>query len=143
MADLSVFESRTGNLKCKPDEIYNFVTDIRNFEQFIPDGQISSWHADRDSCSFHVSIAGMVSVRLSEKLPYSKVVFNGDALKQNDFTLTLNIRSASTDAAEIKILLEAELNPLLKMVASKPVTQFLEILVVEMEKFQSWRNIIK
>ena len=34
---------------------------------------------------------GTVTVRLAEKEKFNKVVFNGDALKKNDFSLTLYI----------------------------------------------------
>ncbi len=143
MTDLSFFESRTGTLSCTSEEVYNFVTDIRNFEQFIPADSIKDWHAESDTCSFNISVAGTVSVRIIKKEPHGKVVFNGDALKKNDFTLVMNILTGRNSAAEVKILLEAELNPILKMMASKPINQFLEMLIVEMEKFRNWRDIIK
>ena len=91
MSDLSHYESRTGSLSCTSEEVFDFVTDIRNFEQFIPKDTINNWQSERDSCSFSVSMLGTVSVRIAEKEPYSKVVFSGDALKKNDFSLVLNI----------------------------------------------------
>jgi hypothetical protein len=142
MGDLSVYESRTGILSCTPAEAYNFVTDIRNFKRFIPDGTINNWQSESDTCSFNVSVVGTVSVRITGKEPCSKVTYNGDALKKNDFTLILNIGSKN-DRAEVKILLEAEMNPMLKMMANKPIAQFLEILIIEMEKFREWLNIVK
>jgi hypothetical protein len=143
MDDLSVYESRTGTLSCSTREIFDFVTDIRNFEQFIPGNTINNWQSDRDTCSFTISMVGIISVRITEKHPYSKVTFNGDALKKNDFSLVLNMNDNTNNTADVKIVLEAELNPVLKMMASKPIDRFLEILVSEMEKFTSWGNIIK
>jgi hypothetical protein len=142
MSDISVYESRSGTLSCSSEEVYNFVTDIRNFGRFIPDGTITQWQAEKDSCSFSVSVVGVISVRITGREPHSKVIFNGDALKKEDFSLTLNISNGKSDTAEVKILLEAELNPMLKMLASKPIVQFLEILISEMEKFREWRNTV-
>jgi len=48
---------------------------------------------------------GTVTVRLAEKERYTKVVFSGDALKKNDFLLTLNITDNVRDHAEVMILL--------------------------------------
>jgi carbon monoxide dehydrogenase subunit G len=141
MSDLSIYESRTGTLSCTSDEVYNFVTDIRNFGQFIPDGTITDWQAESDACSFRVSVVGVINVRIAGKEPYGKVIFNGDALKKNDFSLVLNISNGKNDSAEVKILLEAELNPVLRMMAGKPIVQFLEILIREMENFREWRNL--
>jgi carbon monoxide dehydrogenase subunit G len=142
MSDFSLFESRAGTLSCTSEEVFNFVTDIRNFGQFIPDGTITSWQADNDSCSFSVSVVGVISVRITGKEPCSRVIFKGDALKKNDFSLVLKICDGKDARTEVKILLEAELNPMLKMMATKAIVQFLEVLISEMEKFREWGNII-
>ena len=141
MSDLSYFESRTGTLSCSADKLFLFVTDIRNFERFAPKGAISNWQADRESCSFSVSMLGTVSFRLSEKVEYSKVVFNGDALKKNDFELILNISDNQQNPAGVKVALNAELNPMMKMIAVKPIGQFLEMLISEREKFTHWDEV--
>ena len=141
MSDLSNYESRSGSLSCTPKEVFDFVTDIRNFEQFIPEGTINNWQSEKDTCSFSVSMIGTVSLRIEKKEPYDKVIFSGDALKKNDFSLILNILENEDNYAEVKVKLEAELNPMLKMMANKPILQFLEMLIREMENFIGWRNI--
>jgi len=143
MADLSYFQSRSGKLSCNAEEAFNFVTDIRNFEQFVPKGSVNNWSADKESCSFSVPMLGTVSVILAGKEEFSKVVFNGDALKKNDFSLTLNISDNVKDPADVKIALSADLNPMMKMMAVKPINQFLEMLIKEMESFREWGKTIK
>lgn len=141
MSDLSYFESKTGKLTCTVEDIFYFVTDIRNFERFIPEGKIEDWHAESNSCSFRVPMLGAVSVKIVEKEMYNKIVFKGNALKNNDFSLELVILNSDKDTAEVKLLLNAYINPVLKMMASKPVSQFLEKLIDEMERFNDWKNI--
>lgn len=143
MDDISYFESRTGNLTCSPQEVFTFVNDIRNFERFVPQGTINNWKADKEQCSFTVSMIGTVSVRILKKEEYSRVVFNGDALKKNDFTLILDIMENHDNLAKVKVSLNAELNQMMKMIAARPIAQFLEILINEMETFGGWKNIIK
>jgi carbon monoxide dehydrogenase subunit G len=141
MTDLSYFESRSGKVSCSAEEVFAFVTDIRNFERFIPQGTISNWNSEKESCSFSVSMLGTVNVHLSEKKEYTKVVFNGDALKKNDFSLTLNISENTGNNADVRVILNADLNPMMKMIATKPIGQFLEMLINEMESFRDWKNI--
>lgn len=143
MGDLSYFQSRSGKLSCNAEEVFTFVTDVRNFEQFIPKGSMNNWRADKESCSFSVSMLGTVSVMLTQKEKFSKVVFNGDALKKNDFSLTLNISDNVKDPADVKIALSADLNPMMKMMAVKPINQFLEMLIKEMERFREWNKTIE
>jgi hypothetical protein len=140
MSNLSDFESRTGKLTCSAEEVFDFVTDIRNFEQFVPKGNIDNWNAEKESCSFSVSMLGTVSVKLAEKEKYNKVVYKGDALKKNDFSLTLDISVNLNKTADVKVILSADLNPIMKMMATKPIGQFLEMLINEMENFRGWKG---
>jgi ribosome-associated toxin RatA of RatAB toxin-antitoxin module len=141
MSDLSQFKSRTGLLKSSAEECFEFVTDIRNFERFIPKDTISNWQSGRESCSFSVSMLGRVSVRIAHKEEFSRVVFNGDALKKNDFELVLHIAGNINKRTEVMVELNADLNPMMKMVAKKPIGQFLEMLINEMENFDGWKDI--
>jgi hypothetical protein len=141
MDDISHFESRSGTITCSDKEAFVFVTDIRNFERFIPQNTINNWNAERESCSFSVAMLGTVNIRLTEKEMFKRVVFSGDALKKNDFLLVLNISGNNNNTAEVKILLNAQLNPMLKMMAAKPIGSFLEMLINEMESFRGWKEI--
>jgi len=140
MSNLSYFESRSGNLTCNAEDVFSFVTDIRNFERFIPKGVINNWNAEKESCNFSVSMLGIVTVRLAEKEKFTKVVYTGDALKKDDFSLVLFISDKIKNSAEVKVSLSADLNPMMKMMAAKPISQFLEMLIKEMENFRSWKD---
>ena len=143
MTDLSYFESRTGKLSCNAEEGFTFVIDLRNFERFAPKGTINNWKAEKEFCSFSVSMLGTVTVVLAEKEKYSKVIFKGDALKKNDFSLTLSITDNVKKPADVKVMLSADLNPVMKMMAAKPINQFLETLINELESFRDWGSIIE
>lgn len=141
MEDLSTFESREGQLTCSPKEVYDFVTDIRNFQRFIPEGAAKNIKIEKDSCSFNVNLLGEVKINILGKTEYDKVVFSGNALHLNNFQLVMNIHSLPDEDASVNVILSAEMNPLLKMVAAGPVRQFLETLIKEMESFTDWKNI--
>jgi len=143
MTDLSNFESRMGKVTCSAEELFTFVTDLRNFERFIPQGTINNWKTERESCSFSVSMIGTVSFHIAEKEMNRKVVFNGDALKKNDFSLVLDIPENEKNHTCVQVFLSADLNPMLKMMAAKPIVQFLEMLINEMEMFSEWKDIRK
>jgi len=141
MSDISYYESRPGKLSCGPEDAFTFITDLRNFGRFVREGTITNWKADKDTCSFSMSMIGTVSVRVFEKVAFSKVIFQGDALSKNDFTINVYLSSDSGQPADVKLSVSATLNPVMKMMADKPVRQFLEILMNEIENFNDWKNI--
>jgi hypothetical protein len=141
MSNRSHFESRKGRLSSKAEQAFYFITDIRHFEQFAPKGTITNWSAEKESCSFTVPMLGKVAFRLVEKEKFSKVVFEGDALNKNDFTLAVLIMGNDNENAEVKVQVSADLNPVFKAVADKPIRQFMELLITEMEKFRDWDKV--
>ncbi|MDX9947183.1 MAG: hypothetical protein RBS38_07450 [Bacteroidales bacterium] len=137
---LSNFESRKGSLSGTPSEIFDFVTDIRNLRQFVPDNVVEDLVIDADTCSFRVPAMGTVKISLSGKEPVNQVVYSGTALQSNDFSLVLDINGNSEGKAEVLVKLAANLNPILRMMAAGPISDFLERLVNEMEKFKGWKQ---
>lgn len=135
MADLSYFESRSGKPDCTPEEMFGFVSDIRNFKHFIPSGSVSDWEANKDHCSFRVPKLGNVKMRIVKEERPGLVAFRGNALGNTDFDILVHILKNASDKADVKVSLNAELNPMMKMIASRPINQFLEMLVDQMESF--------
>jgi len=141
MSDISIFKSRTGNLTCTSSELFDFATDIRNFRQFAPEGSsVTELHIDRESCSFNITSMGKVDFGLSQKEPDNKVVYSGTVFQSNSFTLVMNIKTNTKGMAEVQLVLTAYLNPLLKMMAAKPIESILEKMIDEMEKFRDWNS---
>ena len=138
MGEITRFESREAKPDCLPQDYYNFITNLRNFNRFIPGEMIKDWKADNDSCSFNISGMGDVVLRTSNKTPFTNVDFSGTVLASIGFNLHSLISSDNDGKARVKLIMEADLPAMLKMFASGPIRNFLEMLVEEMEKFESW-----
>jgi len=108
-------------------QVYDFLSDFNHFKDLMPE-QVTNWKSSEDECSF--TIAGMASLgmKLSEKVPHSliKAVRNGSA--PFDFTLSCKLEEKD-GACEVQLVFDADLNPLLKMMAERPLTNFLNLLV--------------
>ena len=142
MSDISTFESRTGILECNASDVFNFVTDIRNFEQFIPRDKISDVKVSQNTFSFQASLLGIVNISITEKTMYSKIVYSGNTMQVSNFSLVILIDEAENGHSVVKLLVKAELNTFLKMLAAEPINKFLETLICEMEKFNGWKTTI-
>jgi hypothetical protein len=55
----------------------------------------------------------------------------------------LHISDNPAKLAEVRVVLSADLNPVMKMMVSKPIVQFLEMLIHEMESFREWEKTIE
>lgn len=142
MSQISHFKSRTGNPDCTPEELFNFLSDLRNLKQFVPGKNIEDMRIDRDSCDFHVSSLGKIKLKIEEKEACKKIIYAGTALGSTDFSLLIDIKETNAGKAEVELILDAAMNPVLRLMAAKPAEQFLETLINEMERFRGWNDTI-
>lgn len=121
-------ESDSAQVAKSAGDIYAFLSNFNNFEKLMPE-QVTNWKSTEEECSF--TIAGMASLGMKvieKRAPeFIKVTRNGSA--PFDFTLDVNIKPVSETACEVKLAFDADLNPMLKMMATKPLQNFLNLLV--------------
>lgn len=108
-------------------EIYNFLSNFNNFQKLMPE-QVTNWQSTEDECSF--TIAGMASLgmKIIEKTPNSQIKVTRNGKAPFDFNLDCAIKDLSKNC-EVQLAFDADLNPMLKMMAVKPLTNFLNLLV--------------
>ena len=141
MPDISNYESRQGNLKCGVNKVFAFITDFRNFQKLAENNNVANWQADKESCSFNFAMLGAVNVKLSEKEEANKVVYQGAAAGNIDFTITVLLCGNDAESSKMSVNLSAYFNPIMKMMADKPIKTFLDMLISEVENFDSWDNL--
>jgi carbon monoxide dehydrogenase subunit G len=140
MSESAKFESRIGVVKVGGDVIYRFITDMRNFKRFIPGDTVKNWKATVDKCSFEVSPVGNANLKITDSEEFTVVKYSGDGLNGTDFYLWVQIKEVSSDDTRVKLTIKADLNPMIKMMAQKPINDFLEKLVKGVEEFDSWES---
>ena len=140
MDNLSKYESRIGKIYRESKLIYAFISDMRNFKQFIPGDSISNWQAEKENCEFEVSPVGKTRLKIVDRDEYSLVKYEGDGLNNTSFFLWVQLKEIDQTDTRVKITIKADLNPMLKMMAAKPVNDFLEKLISGMESFDGWDN---
>lgn len=141
MAEKSTFESRTGSLSCNTGKAFDFLTDLRNLKRFIPGNSISNLVLEADSCSFRVDMLGTVRINISEKVRPEKIVYSGIVPQVKDFSMSVDIRENPAGKSDVKLLIMAEINPFLKMMAAEPIRKMLLKVIDEMEKFRDWDSV--
>ena len=125
-------ESDKTSINKSTEEIFNFLSDFNNFQKLMPE-QVTNWQSTADECSFTISGMASLGMKITEKKPndYIKVIRNGNA--PFDFTLECLLKEKSAAESEVQLAFDADLNPVLKMMAVKPLTNFLNLLVQKLK----------
>ena len=132
---MTTLESRIGKIQSSQENVFNFLSDFNNFKQFVPEDKVDNWKSDNDTCSFKVTGIGDVGLEIIEKEPFDLIKITGNGMANVEFYLWIQLKEVVQEDTRVKLTMKAELNPMLKMVASKPLANFLELMVKYMEEF--------
>ena len=123
-----------GTIINKPaQDVYAFLTDIKNFEKLMPEN-ISKFEVLNED-SFVFALKGMPEITLKKKecLPVSKVVLGAGGGKI-DFSLTGDITEIDSTSSSVNLTFEGDFNPMMAMMIKGPISKFLETLNANMPK---------
>lgn len=114
-------------------EVFDFLTDIKNFETLMPEN-IDKFEV-LDEKTFRFALKGMpeIVLRLKEQFPNEKVVL-GAASDKLPFTLTGDIVSVGENESQVGLSFEGEFNAMMAMMIKTPITNFMETLSANMDK---------
>ena len=111
------------NLSAK--ELFNKLSDLSNLKEIMPP-EIEDFKSDRDNCSFKMQGMPKINLTLTEKTPFTRIALSANN-SPIDFCLECNITDFE-EKCQARLEVNAELNMMMKMMAEKPINNFLKIL---------------
>jgi len=125
---MTTFESEVKKIEANESEVFNMLSDLNNIERIkdrIPEDQIKDLQFDADSCRLSIDPVGQIGLRIVEREPFRTIKF---AAEQSpvDFNLWIQLKQADENDTRIKVTMKADLNPMIKMMVSKPIKNFVD-----------------
>lgn len=127
-------ESKIGQVNGSIDKAYDFVSDFNNFKNLIPQDRVKDFESTNESCCFSVPGLGRAGLKIVEKVRPKLVKIQSDEQTTFDFTLWIQLKQVQPNDTRAKITVEPQLNPMVEMVAKKPLKQFVDTLINQLEK---------
>ncbi|NPD47394.1 SRPBCC family protein [Lentimicrobium sp. S6] len=126
-------KSKTISVSASAPRVYDFISDFNNLEKLMPE-KVVDWKSTMTTCTF--TIQGMATLNMKQGQNKSNELVQMLADGKNPFQYDLNtfIAAHGEDASEIYLQLNADLNPMLAMMAKKPLENFVNILAEELSK---------
>lgn len=129
-------ESKTGKVEETDEKIYTFLSSFDNFTQLIPADKVRDWQSTGDSCTFAVDPIGKVGFKMIEKDPFKLIKISGIDSKPFEFKLWVQLKKLEEKKTAIKITIDVDLNPMLQMMAKKPLQNFIDALIDQLVKIK-------
>lgn len=126
-------ESPKVTVEKSAQELFNLLSDVRNFEKLMPEN-IAKFEVIGDD-AFVFGLKGMpeIKLKMKEKIAPNKIIL-GAASDKLPFTLEAYIASVSESSSNVQLLFEGEFNPMMAMMIKGPISKFIETLAVNMSK---------
>ncbi len=111
-------------------EVFDFLSDVKNFESLMPEN-ISKFEM-LEGDKFLFALKGMPEIVLKKKeaIAPSKIVL-GAAGGKLDFSLTGNITEIEADKSEVQLAFSGDFNPMMAMMIKGPIGKFIETLATK------------
>lgn len=107
------------------DQVYQFLADLNNHEQLMPDN-IYNWSSTTDEANFTIKNMAKLALKVSERVENVEIICT--PVGETPFAIKLSWKIESIDVNQTKasFVIDAELNMMLKMVASGPLQKLVD-----------------
>ncbi|MGA9637511.1 SRPBCC family protein [Flavobacterium sp.] len=126
-------ESPKVTVEKSAQELFDSLTDVKNFEKLMPDN-IAKFEVIGDD-SFIFGLKGMpeIQLKMREKTVPNKIILGAGSDKL-PFTLIANIESITESSSTVKLDFEGQFNAMMAMMVKGPISKFIETLASNMGK---------
>ena len=114
-------------------DVYEFVIDLKNFEQLMPDSIDKFEVLDNDTFLFALKGMPQIVLKRNNQQPFNQLVL-GAASEKLPFTLTVDIDSKNENETDVVLSFTGEFNTMMAMMIKTPITNFMNALSDNLSK---------
>lgn len=106
----------------RPQEVFNYLCDLNNFKELLPQDKISNWESKEDYCSFKVQNTATIDIQFKEAEEFGLIHLVSGARSPFPFTLDIHLNAEGDSFTQGYQLFDGKVNPFLKLMVEKPLT---------------------
>lgn len=107
------------------EEVYAFLEDCNNHEALMPEN-IYNWSSTRDEARFTIQNMAKLALKVAQREENKSVVFVPSEKAPFDVTLRWELSAADEEGTKAVLRIEADLNMMMKMLASGPLQKLVD-----------------
>ena len=115
------------------EHVFNFLSDVNNFEALMPENISKFEVLEQDKFIFALSGMPEIILQKKEVNPPNRIKL-GAAGGKLDFSLQANINATAEDQSEVQLTFSGDFNPMMAMMIKGPISKFIETLAVNIPK---------
>jgi hypothetical protein len=117
--------------------LFEFLEDFKNFNSILPHDKVQNFQFSENECSFHIKGITPMTIKLLEKKPYEFILFTSEGLAKFNFKLKVFLIGNAREKGQCKLELMGDLNPFIKTMAEKPLTQLVNTMSIKLSQLEA------
>jgi carbon monoxide dehydrogenase subunit G len=126
-------ESRRGTAYGNPEQVFNYISDFRNFARLLPQEKLNDIAITEKTIRFEMQGLGEIGLEIAESHPNTSIVVKPVEGSSTEFTISIHIAEKTPEASEVVVQLVANLNMFVEMMARSPLQRFLDLMMDKVE----------
>lgn len=129
--------SKQGKLATSEQNLFAFLTDLRNLDEYIPMDKVKEWESSENECSIGMPQVGTITLRITEKEANNMIRIEPvSGSSPFSFRFYIQIKQIQENDTRIKLTLRADLNMMMRSMFQGPIKKGLDQIVDTLEQFE-------
>lgn len=117
-------------------QLYNFLSDFKNFESILPADKVENFQYSGDQCSFNIRGITALTIRITDKKPNEFILFSSEGLSKFNFQLKASFQGEASSTGTCQVDLYGDLNPFIKAMAEKPLKSLVDTMTLKLSELK-------
>ena len=115
--------------------VFQFLSDLNNYQALFPKDKIENWNATEDTCSCKIKGLSDIGLKRVATTPNSLIYLDSHGKSPIKFTLNIYLSEVNETQTEVYLIFEgSSINPFMKMMLEKPLTSFFNDFVSKLQQ---------
>ena len=134
-----IFKSNWAKNPRTEKELFEYVGDMNNMPPILPE-QVVDITADYDNLAFTIKGMGSIALCVTKREPNKLIQLSPVGKTPFQFVLNIYIRNTPESKSECYFEIDAQLNPLMQMMASRPLQNLVDMMAKRFCESENLRN---
>ncbi len=130
---MTTITSHKKEITASAETIFAFLSNFNNLQDLMPD-KVVNWSSTATTCAY--TIEGMAHMNMAYGNNVEFEIIEMISQGKNPFTydLTTSIFKVNETKSEVYIIFNGDMNPMIAMMAKKPLQNFVDVLVDRLQE---------
>lgn len=130
---MTTITSHKKEINASRDTIFSFLSNFNNLENLMPD-KVVNWSSTPDSCAFTIEGMAHMNMAYGKNIENEKVEMISKGKNPFNYDLSTFIFKINETKSEVYIVFNGDMNPMIAMMAKKPLQNFVDVLVDRLQE---------